>query len=121
MPRAPRHCGIKGCTVIVPAGKRCPQHQHGWGNSPRTASSGRTGTSAWKVQRAKALQRDQHQGQIRGPRCTVQATEVDHVIPSTSAVATAWVISKALATLAIRHAQRHRREQRADDVAAQRI
>jgi 5-methylcytosine-specific restriction enzyme A len=41
----------------------------------------RTGTRAWKQQRAKALQRDNHECQIRGPHCTVQATQVDHVVP----------------------------------------
>lgn len=81
MSRAPKHCGINGCTTIVPAGKRCDTHSSGWKTSPRTASSGRTGTSHWKQQRAKALQRDQHQCQIRGPHCTVVATQVDHVVP----------------------------------------
>jgi 5-methylcytosine-specific restriction protein A len=32
------------------------------------------------MQRAKTLQRDNHQCVIRGPRCTVTATEVDHVV-----------------------------------------
>lgn len=77
--RAPKHCGIQGCTVIVPNGKRCDDHSSGWKTSPRSASSGRTNTAHWKQQRAKALQRDNHQCQIRGPRCTVSATQVDHI------------------------------------------
>ncbi|MBI3213167.1 MAG: HNH endonuclease [Mycobacterium sp.] len=80
MPRASKHCGINGCTVVVPNGKRCAQHSSGWKTSPRTASSGRTSTSTWKSSRVLALQRDGYLCQIRGPRCTVNATQVDHVI-----------------------------------------
>lgn len=81
MPRAPKYCGHNGCTVLVtPPTSRCPDHI-GWKTSPRTASAGRTNTSIWKQLRAKALQRDSHQCQIRGPRCTVAATQVDHVRP----------------------------------------
>lgn len=78
--RAPKHCGIAGCLQIVPNGKRCPDHKSGWQTSPRTQSSRRTSAAGWKQQRAKALQRDGHMCQIRGPRCTVTATEVDHIV-----------------------------------------
>lgn len=78
--RAPKHCGIKGCTVVVPNGTRCPDHRSGWQTSPRTASSARTNTTVWKHNRVLALQRDNYQCQIRGPRCTVNAVQVDHVI-----------------------------------------
>lgn len=81
MPRAPKHCGINGCTVLVPNGKRCPEHQSGWKTSPRTASSGRTNTTIWKALRAKALQRDNYQCQLRGPRCLGAATQADHIKP----------------------------------------
>lgn len=83
MPRAPKHCSNPTCTNLVPAGTRwCDEHhQSGWSRSPRTASAGRTNTTAWKKQRMLALQRDAHQCVIRGPRCTIQATEVDHVVP----------------------------------------
>lgn len=82
MPRAPKHCGIGGCTVIVPNGRRCPEHANGWKNSPPTASTLRTGTRAWRETRARVLQRDNHRCQIRGPRCTINATEVDHRTPA---------------------------------------
>lgn len=82
MPRAPKQCGINGCGTIVPNGQRCDQHSSGWKTSPRTISSGRTNRTSWKALRAKALQRDEHQCQIRGPRCTVTATQVDHVQPT---------------------------------------
>jgi 5-methylcytosine-specific restriction protein A len=81
MPRAPKPCGIQGCTTIVPNGQRCADHSSGWKTSPRTASSARTSTTHWKQQRAKALQRDNHQCVIRGPRCTTHATQVDHIKP----------------------------------------
>ncbi|WP_301120312.1 HNH endonuclease [Mycolicibacterium fortuitum] len=80
MPRAPKYCGHQGCTTLVTGKSRCHDHS-GWKTSPRTASAGRTSTAHWKQQRAKALQRDGHQCQIRGPRCTIQATQVDHIIP----------------------------------------
>lgn len=80
MPRAPKICGYQGCTTLVTGKSRCHDHS-GWKTSPRTASAGRTSTAHWKLQRAKALQRDGHQCQIRGPRCTIQATQVDHIIP----------------------------------------
>jgi 5-methylcytosine-specific restriction protein A len=82
MPRAPKPCGIQGCTTIVPNGQRCVEHASGWKTSPRTTSSGRTNQTIWKQQRAKALQRDQHQCQIRGPRCLGTATQVDHITPT---------------------------------------
>jgi 5-methylcytosine-specific restriction protein A len=83
MPRAPKTCSHADCTALAPAGSRwCPDHHRsGWSRSPRTASAGRTNTTHWKRQRALTLQRDSHQCAIRGPRCTVTATEVDHVVP----------------------------------------
>jgi 5-methylcytosine-specific restriction protein A len=79
MPRAPKECGQQGCTTIVPNGRRCPDHANGWKNSPRTASTQRTSQTGWKMQRARTLQRDNHTCQIRGPRCTIEATQVDHI------------------------------------------
>lgn len=82
MPRAPKVCSHKDCIELVHGGTRCPQHKvSGWSSSPRTASAGRTGTSAWRRTRAYVLHRDNHTCQIRGPRCTTQATEVDHIKP----------------------------------------
>src|SRR6185312_7307278 len=71
----------QGCTVIVyPPAKRCDEHNSGWKTSPRTESSRRTGTGRWQALRVRVLQRDGHLCMIRGPRCTVVATEVDHVV-----------------------------------------
>ena len=39
-------------------------------------------TSAWQKTRKAILQRDGYACQIRGPRCTGQATAVHHIIPS---------------------------------------
>lgn len=80
MARAPQICGDPECSRIIPQGTRkCAVHRQTWGQ--QTESSKRCGTRAWRVQRAKALQRDDHRCVIRGPRCTVHATQVDHVIP----------------------------------------
>lgn len=82
MPRAPKVCTYTGCTALT-TGSRCDDHPKpsGWSTSPRTASAGRTSTTIWKNMRVLALQRDSHQCQIRGPRCTINATQVDHVTP----------------------------------------
>lgn len=83
MPRAPKHCGINGCQVLVPNGKRCPDHAHGWKNSPRTASSAVTSTWQWKAFRRTILIRDLHTCQIRTPGiCTGIANTVDKIIPA---------------------------------------
>lgn len=83
MPRAPKHCGINGCTVLVPNGKRCPEHANGWKNSPRTASSQAAGNRGWRNIRAEILDRDGHACQIRLPGiCTGKATVVDKIIPA---------------------------------------
>lgn len=81
MPRAPKHCGYQGCTVLVhPPAKRCPQHI-GWNTSPRTASAAATGRSYWRnVIRPQALARDGNRCQLRFPGiCLGLATEVDHI------------------------------------------
>jgi 5-methylcytosine-specific restriction protein A len=87
MPRAPRHCGWATggtvCTVVIyPPATRCPEHTvSGWKSSPPTpANRARTSTTAWRRLRLKVLARDGHQCQIRGPRCIVNATQVDHVV-----------------------------------------
>ena len=83
MPRAPKHCGINGCTTLVPNGKRCPEHDNGWKNSPRTASSEITSTWQWRQLAKLILERDYHRCQIRYPgRCTGTATVVDKISPA---------------------------------------
>jgi 5-methylcytosine-specific restriction endonuclease McrA len=51
-----------------------------WNQYP-SKSSRRCTQPEWKRIRIKVLTRDEHICQIRGPRCTVEATTVDHVIP----------------------------------------
>ncbi|WP_260971896.1 HNH endonuclease [Mycolicibacterium llatzerense] len=83
MPRAPKHCGKNGCTILVTPGKPCPDHPHGWKNSPRTASSQITSTWQWQQLVPKILERDQHRCQIRYPgRCLGVATVVDKKQPA---------------------------------------
>lgn len=83
MPRAPKHCGVNGCTTIVPSGKRCTAHANGWKNSPRTASSEITSTWQWRQLVPVILERDHHRCQIQYPgRCTGTATVVDKIIPA---------------------------------------
>lgn len=85
MPRAPRHCGHPDCLALAyPPSRYCDDHSRdsiGWNKSPRTASSTRTSTRSWRRRRAEVLQRDNHMCVVRGPNCTVTASEVDHVIP----------------------------------------
>lgn len=83
LPRAPKICANASCIALVtPPLRYCPEHKtSGWARSPRTASADRTNTRAWKMQRVRCLQRDGRQCQIRGPRCTVTATQVDHITP----------------------------------------
>lgn len=38
-------------------------------------------TRAWRAVRSHVLARDMHRCQILGPRCSLVATEVDHIIP----------------------------------------
>ncbi len=77
MPRAPKHCGINGCTEIVPAGKRCSQHQHRW---PTRTGATRTSESGHKAWRAAVLKRDQYHCQLRYDSCIGSATEADHIL-----------------------------------------
>jgi hypothetical protein len=42
---------------------------------------GDLGTQRWKRQRKTVLDRDGHECQIRGPRCSGVGTEVDHIVP----------------------------------------
>ena len=45
-----------------------------------TSNGGRTSTTAHKQRRRRVLERDNHQCQIRGPKCIGTATECDHII-----------------------------------------
>ncbi len=74
--RAPKHCGIQGCTVLVRPGTRCPAHQHRWGRgSPRTS------TKEHKAWRTAILKRDHGQCQLQYPGiCIHAATIADHIL-----------------------------------------
>lgn len=75
MPRAPKHCGIQGCTVLVPNGQRCRDHQHGWGKgNPRTKNPKHI---AWRL---TVLDRCGWRCQLRYPGCIDDATIADHII-----------------------------------------
>jgi 5-methylcytosine-specific restriction protein A len=83
MPRAPKHCGYRDCTELVPGGTRYCDDHTGWKTSPRTASSAAAGHRDWKNIRTQILDRDQHRCQIRTPdTCTGHATVVDKIIPA---------------------------------------
>lgn len=81
MPRAPRRCpGDKGnCPNLIRNTKYCPDHTTSWTGN-RSRSSTVTSTAAWKRLRLEVLERDHHQCQLREPGCTVDATQVDHII-----------------------------------------
>jgi 5-methylcytosine-specific restriction enzyme A len=80
MRRAPKACDAKDCTKLVYDGTgRCEDHparRHGWGDG-----SGRTSDSEWQGIRQQVLQRDNYRCQIRGPKCEIAATQVDHITP----------------------------------------
>ena len=86
MPRAPKACGINGCRTIVPNGKRCPDHNHGW-RGPRTASSEATSgsnTAEWRAIREEVLNDAGRRCQIGYPGiCIGTATVVDKKTPAT--------------------------------------
>lgn len=78
MPRAPKHCGIQGCQVVVPSGQRCPDHRHGWSNTNRRESkASNTQHKAW---RQAVLERDHWRCQLRYPGiCIGTASIADHI------------------------------------------
>lgn len=78
MARAPKHCGVRGCTTLVPGGTRCPAHQHRWDNATRRAS--KASDTAHKAWRKAVLDRDKWQCQIRYQGCTGRATIADHIL-----------------------------------------
>ncbi|OHT93180.1 hypothetical protein [Mycobacterium syngnathidarum] len=84
MPRAMKHCGINGCTVLVKPGTRCDEHSNGWKTSPRTASSKVTGTRHWQqVITPRVLARFNYQCQLKYDGiCQGTATTVDKIIPA---------------------------------------
>lgn len=54
----------------------------GWQRAGKpTASSNVTRGYQWQRTRRRILRRDDHECQIRGPRCAVDATEVDKIVP----------------------------------------
>jgi 5-methylcytosine-specific restriction protein A len=52
-----------------------------WVTVARSESSSRTSQSSWKRLRRRVLDRDGDRCQIRGPRCQIDATMVDHILP----------------------------------------
>jgi len=75
MPRAPKHCGIQGCTTIVPAGTHCEQHQHRWGKGNKRTKDPRH--IDW---RKAVLARAHGACQIQYPGiCQHRATIADHI------------------------------------------
>jgi 5-methylcytosine-specific restriction enzyme A len=87
MPRAPKTCSFVNydgtcCYETVPAGQRyCGEHRRSqsWAGAP-TASTDATRSNAWRKLRLEVLVRDGWTCRIRGPKCIVQATDVDHIV-----------------------------------------
>jgi 5-methylcytosine-specific restriction enzyme A len=67
------------CPNVISAGAYCPDHRQSWAGT-RTKSGEVTGTAEWKRVRVVVLKRDRYQCQVRGPRCTGRATQVDHIV-----------------------------------------
>jgi 5-methylcytosine-specific restriction endonuclease McrA len=81
MPRAPRRCPGDNytCPNLIRNAAYCPDHRQSWSGT-RTRSSEVTATAAWKRVRLRILKRDNYLCQVRGPRCTGRATQVDHIV-----------------------------------------
>ncbi len=81
MPRAPRRCPGDNyqCPNLITSDRHCPDHRKPW-DGTRTKSGEVTSTAAWKRVRKQVLERDDYKCRIRGPRCTGDATQVDHIV-----------------------------------------
>lgn len=79
MPRAKKHCGIQGCTVLVTnVEKHCPAHQHRFQNGGTT----RTFDPRHRKWREQVLKRDGWTCGLKVKNiCIWRATEADHVRP----------------------------------------
>lgn len=80
--RAPKLCADPLCTEVVPAGQRhCEDHKREpWRTMAPTASAVASNDPNWPTIRRRILEHDGHRCQLRGPRCVVVATHVDHII-----------------------------------------
>lgn len=80
--RAPKLCAYPTCGQVVPNGVRfCHEHRRQpWVTATPTASAGAINSPGWRKLRSAILERDRHLCQIRGRKCTVTATAVDHII-----------------------------------------
>ncbi len=75
-----RICTEPGCDAIAD-GPRCPNHIRSR-DKVRTATRGTTYSDReWRRIRLLVLARDDYRCQLRGRRCTGDATAVDHIIP----------------------------------------
>ena len=77
MPRALKHCGIQGCTVLVKPGTHCDQHKSRWPTDRRTRRTTTTQHAAWS---RDVLKRARGQCEIRyAGICIGRATQADHI------------------------------------------
>lgn len=82
MPRLTKVCQTPGCPELQPCPTHAPKPWAGANGTQRRQQRGITGTGwAEQARNERILRRDGHACQIRGPRCTGRATEVDHRIP----------------------------------------
>ena len=78
MTRAPTPCAETGCPQVAGPGGRCPAHTRpvSWSRGQH----GRAMPARWAKTRTRILRRDPT-CRIRGPRCTLISTDVDHIQP----------------------------------------
>lgn len=77
MPRARKHCGYKGCTVLIPAAEgRCAEHKSRWNRVGATRTSDPRHV-AW----ATAVRKAHPYCQLRFAGCKGMTKEADHIIP----------------------------------------
>lgn len=87
-------CRKVACGALIDAPGYCAKHAKqstGWNRSHGDKTSAERGYGyEWQQRRLRVLKRDCGLCQIKGQRCTVIATEVDHIVSKATARAQRW-------------------------------
>jgi 5-methylcytosine-specific restriction protein A len=93
-PRPKTICRKVGCGALIDAPGYCARHAKqatGWSRSNQGKTSAERGYDyAWQQRRKRILSRDAGLCQIKGPKCTFVAREVDHIVNKAAARARGW-------------------------------
>lgn len=87
-------CRKVACGALIDAPGYCAKHAQqstGWARSNGGRTSAERGYDyAWQKRRERVMARDSGLCQIKGPACTVVASDVDHVTSKAAARAAGW-------------------------------